>query len=369
MSATETVTVDLGARSYDIVIGDGVLPSAGKRIAEIVPGARCAIVTDETVAAKHLKALTTSLDAARLDHIEIIVAPGEPTKSYAHLQTVVETILAGRLERNDVVIGFGGGVIGDLTGFAASIVRRGMNFVQVPTTLLAQVDSSVGGKTGINAPQGKNLVGTFYQPRLVLADTSLLDTLSEREFKAGYAEVVKYGLINDAAFFSWLESNWRDVFAGGEARIHAVAHSCSAKAGVVARDERESGERALLNLGHTFGHALEGIARYNPDVLVHGEGVSIGMTMAHAFSARLNHASPDDTARVRAHLEAVGLPTDLSPMRAHIDGVEQLMDFIAQDKKVSRGALTFILTRGIGEAFVAKDVPASEVRLFLNTLL
>ncbi|MEM1377745.1 MAG: 3-dehydroquinate synthase [Pseudomonadota bacterium] len=369
MTVSETVRVDLGDRSYDILIGDGIITDARAQIASLLPGARCSIVTDETVASNHLEQLKASLDSAGIDHIEIILPPGEPTKSYTQLQYVVESILEGRLERNDVVIGFGGGVIGDLAGFAASVTRRGMNFVQIPTTLLAQVDSSVGGKTGINSPQGKNLVGAFYQPRLVIADTALLDTLSDREFKAGYAEVVKYGLINDPDFFAWLETNWRDVFDGGAARIQAVAHSCRAKAGVVARDEKESGERALLNLGHTFGHALEGIAKYNPDILVHGEGVAIGMVLAHAFSARMNLASPDDTARVIQHLEAVGLPTNLSPMRNHIESADQLMDFIAQDKKVSRGALTFILTRGIGEAFVSKDVPPAEVRTFLETML
>ncbi|MEN0000377.1 MAG: 3-dehydroquinate synthase [Pseudomonadota bacterium] len=369
MTDRQTVHVALGDRSYDIVIGQGVLKSAGALIADLLPKARCAIVTDETVAANHLATLTASLEEAGIAHKAIVLPPGETTKSYTHLQTVVEDILGGKFERDDVVLGFGGGVIGDLAGFAAAIARRGMHFVQVPTSLLAQVDSSVGGKTGINSPQGKNLVGAFYQPKLVIADTTILDTLSPREFKAGYAEIVKYGLINDPAFFAWLETNWRGVFAGGAERIEAIAHSCRAKAAIVERDERESGERALLNLGHTFGHALEGIAQYDPAVLVHGEGVSIGMVMAHAFSARLNHASPDDTARVKAHLEEVGLPTDLSPMHNHIKSTEQVLDFIAQDKKVSRGALTFILTRGIGRAFVAKNVPASEARNFLQTVL
>lgn len=369
MTPSQTVSVGLGDRSYDILIGDGLLDNAGNSISRVLPETRCAIVTDDNVAKLHLQALKASLDAAGLYHCEIVLPAGETTKSYSHLERVVEGILDARLERNDVVISFGGGVIGDLAGFAASIVRRGMHFVQVPTTLLAQVDSSVGGKTGINSPHGKNLVGAFHQPKLVIADTGILDTLSEREFKAGYAEVVKYGLISDDTFFAWLERNWRGVFAGGADRVEAIAYSCRAKAAIVERDERESGERALLNLGHTFGHALEGIARYNPDILVHGEGVAIGMTLAHQFSARLNHASLDDMVRVKAHLETVGLPADLSAMRSHIEDADQFLKFIAQDKKVSRGELTFILTRGIGQAFVAQNVPSSEVRAFLQTVL
>jgi len=369
MIPSQTVSVGLGERSYNILIGDALLANAGRAISDVLPNTRCAIVTDENVASRHLPTLKASLEAANLDFCEIILPAGETTKSYSHLQKVVEDVLEARLERNDAVIGFGGGVIGDLAGFAASIVRRGMNFVQIPTTLLAQVDSSVGGKTGINSPHGKNLVGAFHQPKLVIADTSVLDTLTDREFKAGYAEVIKYGLIGDEAFFSWLEKNWRGIFAGGTDRIEAIAYSCRAKAAIVERDEFESGERALLNLGHTFGHALEGIAKYNPDILVHGEGVSIGMVLAHAFSSRLNHASPDDTDRIKSHLETVGLPSDLSCMHPYIEDAEQFLNFIAQDKKVSRGALTFILTRGIGQAFVAKNVPSSEVHAFLETAL
>ena len=361
----EIVRVELADRSYDIHVGPGLLARAGAMIGAMRPGARLAVVTDENVAARHLPALRESLAAAGLQAAEIILPAGEKTKSHAFFEKTVEGIIAARLERNDLVIAFGGGVIGDLAGFAASVVRRGMDFVQIPTSLLAQVDSSVGGKTGINSPQGKNLVGAFHQPVLVLADTDVLDTLSPREFRAGYAEVVKYGLIDDAPFFEWLEANREAVFAGGAARVSAIAHSCRAKAAVVARDERETGDRALLNLGHTFGHALEGIAGFDPDVLVHGEGVAIGMVMAHAFSARMNLASPDDTARVRKHLEMAGLPTDLGPLRSRMSGVDDVMNFIAQDKKVARGQLTFILTRGVGRSFVARDVPASEVRAFL----
>jgi 3-dehydroquinate synthase len=269
----------------------------------------------------------------------------------------VDFILAARLERGDAVVALGGGVIGDLAGFAAGIVRRGMRFVQVPTSLLAQVDSSVGGK---------NLVGVFHQPRLVLADTAMLDTLPEREFRAGYAEVAKYGLIDRPDFFAWLEKNWREVFSGGPARTAAIAESCRAKADMVARDEFETGDRALLNLGHTFGHALEASTGYDGSRLVHGEGVAIGMALAHRFSARLNQASPDDAARVEAHLKSVGLPTRIADIPGALPDAAGLFDYMKQDKKVSRGALTFILTHGVGRAFIARDVPASEVMAFLE---
>lgn len=369
MSTIQSVRVELEERSYDIVIGPELLASAGERIKAILPQAKCAIVTDENVAGIHLETLNASLDKAGIEAETITLPAGESTKSYAHLEQVVEATIAMRLERGDAIIAFGGGVIGDLAGFAASIVRRGVNFVQIPTSLLAQVDSSVGGKTAINSPQGKNLVGAFYQPKLVIADTSILDTLSDREFRAGFAEVIKYGLINDAEFYSWLEGNWAEIREGGDARVHAVATSCRAKAAIVTRDEFEAGERALLNLGHTFGHALEGIAQYKSDVLVHGEGVAIGMVLAHAFSARMNQSSTDDTIRVTKYLQSVGLPTDLSYLKGHIESADQMMDFIAQDKKVTRGDLTFILTHGIGKAFVSKDVPASEVHSFLSEAL
>ncbi|PSJ53178.1 3-dehydroquinate synthase [Kumtagia ephedrae] len=363
---TETVKVALGERGYDILIGHGLLARAGAEIAARLPGVRAAIVTDENVAPRHLPALIASLEAAGIAATPIVLPAGEKTKSFAFLQEAVDKILAARLERGDVVIAAGGGVIGDLAGFAAGIVRRGMNFVQVPTSLLAQVDSSVGGKTGINTAHGKNLVGVFQQPRLVLADTDVLDTLSEREFRAGYAEVAKYGLIDRPEFFAFLERNWREVFAGGPARVAAIAESCRAKAEVVARDEFETGDRALLNLGHTFGHALEAATGYDGSRLVHGEGVAIGMALAHRFSARMNLASPDDAARVEAHLVAVGLPWRVSDIPGELPDAERLLGYIAQDKKVSRGALTFILTRGIGRCFIARDVPASEVLSFLR---
>jgi 3-dehydroquinate synthase len=360
------VPVKLGERSYEILIGDGLIEQAGEEISRVLPGARAAIVTDENVAGAHLERLLASLTKSGIAASPVILPAGEKTKSFARLEEAVDGIIAAKLERGDVVIALGGGVIGDLAGFAAGIVRRGMKFVQMPTSLLAQVDSSVGGKTGINSPRGKNLVGVFYQPQLVLADTSALDTLPVREFRAGYAEVAKYGLIDRPDFFTWLEKNWRDVFSGGAARQYAIAESCRAKAEVVARDEHETGDRALLNLGHTFGHALEGATGYDSSRLVHGEGVAIGMCLAHRFSARMNLASPDDAQRMAAHLNAVGLPTSMADIPGALPGAEGLMEFIAQDKKVKRGTLTFILTRGIGQSFIAHDVPPSEVLLFLR---
>ncbi|MGE3305752.1 MAG: 3-dehydroquinate synthase [Rhizobiaceae bacterium] len=370
MSAAVTVPVSLGDRSYDILIGEGLIAGAGAEIARRMPGVRAGIVTDANlVAAGHAEALEASLAAAGIDSARIVLPPGEKTKSFASLETVVDQLLAARLERGDVVIALGGGVIGDLSGFAAGIVRRGMGFVQMPTSLLAQVDSSVGGKTGINTPRGKNLVGVFYQPKLVLADTQALDTLSAREFRAGYAEVAKYGLIDRPDFFAWLEANWREVFAGGAARTEAIAQSCHAKADVVRRDEYETGDRALLNLGHTFGHALEAATGYDGARLVHGEAVAIGMALAHRFSSRMNLCSMDDARRVEAHLADVGLPWRLSDVPGGLPGAEALLDYIGQDKKVTRGALTFILTNGVGKSFIAKDVPASEVLSFLRESL
>jgi 3-dehydroquinate synthase len=362
------VPVTLGARTYDIVIGRGLLASLGERIKTLRPGARVAIVTDETVAAHHLAATETTLKAAGIDSARILVPAGEGSKSYATFEKVCEAIIAARIERNDLVVALGGGVIGDLAGFAAASARRGLDFVQVPTTLLSQVDSSVGGKTGINSRQGKNLVGAFHQPVLVVADSALLDTLPKREFRAGYAEVAKYGLLGDAAFFAWLEKNWQDVFAGGPAREHAIAVCCRAKAGVVARDERETGERALLNLGHTFGHALEAGCGFS-DRLLHGEAVALGMALAFEFSAKKGLISAADAARASAHLAAVGLPTHVKDVPGGVPAVDTLMDLISQDKKVTRGALTFILVRGIGRAFIEKNVDAVEVRAFLGDKL
>jgi len=363
------VRVGLGARSYDIHIGRGLLESAGAEIAAVLPDARLAVVTDETVAGLHLDRFAESLAAAGLGHTVITVPAGESTKCFSQFERLCDEILATRLERGDAVVALGGGVVGDLTGFVAAAVRRGMAFVQVPTSLLAQVDSSVGGKTGINSRHGKNLIGAFHQPALVLADTAVLDTLSTREFCAGYAEVVKYGLLGDAGFFAWLEDNWQAVFEGGPERDEAVARSCQAKADVVAEDELESGGRALLNLGHTFGHALESAVSYETERLVHGEGVAIGMMLAHEFSERLGLIGAETVDRVHKHLSEVGLPVTVREIPGQLPPVDTFMDIIAQDKKVSRGALTFILSRGIGAAFVEKGVDPAMVSDFLKEKL
>lgn len=368
-TAGRTVRVELGDRAYDILIGPGLIASAGREIASRLKGRKIAVVTDAHVAPLYLDGFMTSLKAEGIDSVSLVLPAGEKTKSFEHLISVCDSVLAARIERNDAVVALGGGVIGDLTGFAAGIARRGSRFIQVPTSLLAQVDSSVGGKTGINSPHGKNLIGVFHQPDFVLADTDVLDTLSAREFRAGYAEVAKYGLIDKPDFFAWLEKNWQAVFAGGEARIEAIATSCQAKADVVAADERENGQRALLNLGHTFGHALEAATAYDSARLVHGEGVSIGMVLAHQFSARMNLCSPDDGKRVEGHLREVGLPTSMDEIPGGLPPAEKLMDAIAQDKKVKGGKLTFILTRGVGQSFVADDVPQSEVLAFLKEKL
>ncbi|MEZ5819630.1 MAG: 3-dehydroquinate synthase [Xanthobacteraceae bacterium] len=367
-----TVDVALGDRAYDIVIGRDVLQSIGSRIAAMRPGVRTAIVTDRTVAKHWLAPTEAALAQAGIPTSSIVVEEGEGSKTYAGLEKVSEALIAAKIERNDLVIALGGGVVGDLAGFAAGILRRGVDFVQVPTSLLAQVDSSVGGKTGINSPQGKNLLGSFHQPILVIADTAVLDTLSPRQFRAGYAEVAKYGLLGDEAFFTWLEKNHGDVFAGGAAREHAIATSCRAKAAVVARDERETGERALLNLGHTFGHALEAATGFS-DRLFHGEGVAVGMVLAAEFSAQLGKISQDDAARIRHHLATVGLPTKLQDIAGFaqegLADADTLMALMAQDKKVKRGKLTFILLEAIGRAVIAPDVAPAPVRDFLKQKL
>ncbi|MCJ8520252.1 3-dehydroquinate synthase [Pseudorhizobium tarimense] len=362
------VHVPLGERAYDILIGSGMIGRAGVEINARLRGRRAAIITDEHVEPLYLAQLMDSLQTDGIEAVSLTLPAGEKTKSMDGLAAATDTVLAARIERNDAVIALGGGVVGDLAGFAAGIVRRGVRFIQIPTSLLAQVDSSVGGKTGINTRHGKNLLGVFHQPDLVLADTAVLDSLSPREFRAGYAEVVKYGLIDKPYFFRWLENNWKKVFEGGPERIEAIAISCQAKADVVVEDERETGRRALLNLGHTFGHALEAATEYDSSRLVHGEGVAIGMVLAHQFSARLNLASPDDAQRVAAHLSEVGLPTKISDIEGSLPPTQMLMDAIAQDKKVKSGKLTFILTRGIGQSFVADDVPASEVLRFLEEM-
>jgi len=362
------VEVALGDRAYDIVIGRDQLATLGARIANLRAGARTAIVTDRTVAKHWLDQTEASLNAAGIATSRILVEEGEGSKTYAGFQQVCEGLIRAKIERNDLVIALGGGVVGDLAGFAAAAVRRGVDFVQVPTSLLAQVDSSVGGKTGINSPQGKNLIGAFHQPVLVIADTAVLDTLSPRQFRAGYAEVAKYGLLGDAAFFAWLEANHAEIFSGGAAREHAIATSCRAKAAIVARDEREHGDRALLNLGHTFGHALEAATGFS-DRLFHGEGVSIGMVLAAQLSARLGMLSADDATRIQRHLTDVGLPTRLQDIAGFaqegLADADALMALMAQDKKVTRGRLTFILLQAIGHAVISRNVEPAVVRDFL----
>jgi len=373
LKASEPITVEvaLGERAYDIVIGRGVLGGLGARVAALRPGARAAVVTDEYVATHWLRKTEASLLDAGIATSRIIVDEGEVSKSYEGLEFVCEELIAAKIERNDLIIALGGGVVGDLAGFAAAVLRRGVDFVQVPTSLLAQVDSSVGGKTGINSPQGKNLVGAFHQPLLVVADTAVLDTLSPRQFRAGYAEVAKYGVLGDQAFLAWLEANHADIFSGGAAREHAIATSCRAKAAIVMRDERENGERALLNLGHTFGHALEAATGFS-DRLYHGEGVAIGMVLAAEFSAQLGMIPQSDAARVKNHLVAAGLPTRLQDIAGFTQekiSADALLQLMAQDKKVKRGRLTFILLEAVGHAVIVPDVEPALVRDFLERKL
>ena len=361
------VPVPLGDRAYDIVVGRGLIGEAGRRIAPF--GAKAvAIVTDEIVRPLHEARLRHALEEAGLRVATITVPAGEGSKSLHQLERVSNALLEARIERSDIVVALGGGVVGDLAGFSAAILRRGVRLVQVPTTLLAQVDSSVGGKTGINAPAGKNLLGTFHQPALVLADTALLDTLPPREMKAGYAEVVKYGLIDDPAFFGWCEAQGARVLAGGDERDHAVTVSCRAKAAMIVEDETEQGRRALLNLGHTFAHALERIVGYDGARLVHGEAVSIGLVLAFGFSAELGLCALADAERIARHLASLGLPTGLADVPGGFGSAEAMLDAMSQDKKVRAGRLTFILARGIGLSFVAHDVPADRVAAFLRRI-
>jgi 3-dehydroquinate synthase len=358
---TATVHVDLPGRAYDILIGTGVLSQAGARIAQMGGRRHVCILTDENVAGLHLATLQTGLADAGLTSEALALPPGEATKCWAQLERSVEWLLAGKVERGDIVVAFGGGVIGDLAGFAAAILRRGVRFVQIPTSLLAQVDSSVGGKTGINSPSGKNLIGAFHQPSLVLADTALLATLPARDFLAGYGEVVKYGLLGDAAFFDWLEAEGPALAAGDmDARVRAVTRSCEMKADIVQRDETEQGDRALLNLGHTFCHALEAAAGYS-DRLLHGEGVAIGCALAFELSARLGLCSQEDPSRVRAHLRDMGMKVDIRDIPGDLPDAAGLLDLMGQDKKVLDGKLRFILARGIGDAFITSDVPRETV--------
>lgn len=363
------VTVALGDRSYDVVIGGNLLADAGRHISPHLRKKRVGIVTDETVATFHLDALHASLKASNIDFETFILPAGEGTKNLKHYSDLMDRLLKARIGRDECLIALGGGVIGDLTGFAASTLRRGIDFIQIPTTLLSQVDSSVGGKTGINTQYGKNLIGAFYQPKLVLADVSLLDTLPRRDVLAGYAEVVKYGLLGDFEFYNWLEKNGLSVVDGDTvSRIHAVKKSVQAKADIVAQDEFESGVRAYLNLGHTFGHALEAEAGYGED-LVHGEGVALGMLMAMALSARIGKITGQECQRVKAHFEHVGLIRQLPKINGVSWKAKTLLQHMYQDKKVDQGKLTFIVLKAIGEAFTTQDVSTDEILAVLDQFI
>jgi 3-dehydroquinate synthase len=365
LDTVATVRVGLDERSYDILVGPGLVAGAGARMRSLLPSPRVIVVTDATVAGLHLPALQAGLDAARIRHDTVILPPGEATKDFPHLQQLCERALELGIDRGSTLVALGGGVIGDLTGFAASILLRGVGFVQIPTTLLSQVDSAVGGKTAIDMPTGKNLVGSFHQPRLVLADMGVLATLPRRELLAGYAEVVKYGLLGDAGFFDWCEAHGAALVAGDvDAARRAVVASCAAKAAIVARDERETGDRALLNLGHTFGHALEVESGFAGGLL-HGEAVAIGTLMAFDLSVRLGLCPGQDAVRVRRHFAAVGLPTGLAGIRGDHWTAERLVAHMARDKKAKDGRVTFILARGIGQAFIARDVAIGEVTTLL----
>jgi 3-dehydroquinate synthase len=363
-----TVPVALGERSYDIHIGTGLIARAGALLAAQLGSAaprRVAVVTDETVAHLYYEPLAASIKAAGLMPVPIVLPPGEQTKSFAHLERLIEALLKENVERGSLIVALGGGVIGDLTGFAAGILKRGVDFAQLPTSLLAQVDSSVGGKTAINTAHGKNLVGLFHQPRVVIADTDVLGTLPRRELLGGYAEIVKYGLLGDSDFFAWLEKYGSAALDGnGPAITHAVAHACAMKAAIVGRDERETGERALLNLGHTFGHGLEAATHYS-DRLIHGEGVALGCVLALRLSARLGFSGSEDVTRLERHLRATGLPTKLAQIAGARPAVDDVLTHMRHDKKASGGRMTFILARGIGHAFISRDVPEDAVRAVL----
>ncbi len=369
MARVERVGVALGPRSYDVLVGAGLLARAGAEIAPLLSRPRLAVLTEERVAALHLEGLRAGLEAEGIAVSALALPPGEGTKGWAGLERAVEWLIAEKVERGDMVLALGGGVIGDLAGFAAAVLRRGVRFVQVPTSLLAQVDSSVGGKTGINSAQGKNLIGAFHQPSLVLADIGLLDSLPRRDFLAGYGEVVKYGLLGDAGFFEWLEAKGPALAAGDRGlRAQAVRHSVAMKAAIVARDETEAGERALLNLGHTFGHALEAATGYS-DRLLHGEAVGLGCVLAFELSARLGLCPQEAPGRVAAHLAAMGLPYRLDQVSGGLPGAEALIGLMAQDKKVLAGRMRFVLARGIGQAFVSGDVPGDALRAVLEEAL
>ena len=366
---TSPVRVNLDSRSYDVVIGSGLIAQAATHLAPLLRRPKVWIVTEDRVAPLHLAHLEAALSAGGIAASALTLPAGEGTKSWQYLTQTVEWLLDEKVERGDIVLALGGGVIGDLVGFAAAILRRGVRFVQMPSSLLAQVDSSVGGKTGINTRHGKNLVGAFHQPSLVLADIDLLSTLAPRDFLAGYGEVVKYGLLGDAAFFDWLEENAPAMAAGDLAlREEAVRWSVQMKADIVARDETEQGDRALLNLGHTFCHALEAATGYS-DRLLHGEGVAIGCALAAELSARLGLCPQEEPSRIRAHLAEMGMKRDLADIEGDLPDADALLALMAQDKKVLEGQLRFILMRGIGTSFVTSDVPPDAVKTLLNEAL
>jgi 3-dehydroquinate synthase len=362
---TRTIPARLGDRSYEVLVGPGLIDRAGALMAPLLKRPRTAIVSDETVWRLHGDRLAAALTEQGVAALPVVVPAGEQTKSWEGLADLIDRLLALELDRGDVLTAFGGGVVGDLAGFAAAIYKRGVDFVQIPTTLLAQVDSSVGGKTAIDVAAGKNLVGAFHQPRLVLADQDVLATLPDREMRAGYAEVIKYGLLGDFAFFEWLETNGPGVLAREpEALAHAVARCIEMKAEIVAEDEFERGRRALLNLGHTFGHALEAETGFGA-ALLHGEAVAAGQALAFRFSAAQGLCDRQDAGRASAAIAAAGLPTTLAAVGGREFDAERLVRHMAQDKKAQGGRLTFILARGLGQAFVAKDVDAQAVRDFL----
>jgi len=365
-TALTTVRVDLGPRSYDIRIGRGLIGEAGAHLLPVLRQKRVFIVSDETVAALHLEPLAATLARAEIACERFVLPPGEETKCFAELERLLDAMLERQIERRTAVLALGGGVIGDLAGFAAGIVLRGVDFIQVPTTLLAQIDSAVGGKTAIDTRQGKNLVGAFHQPRLVLTDTATLDTLPPREIRAGYAEMVKYALINDAPFLAWLEAHGAALLAGDpDHRRAAIARCCAAKASIVGADERENGDRALLNLGHTFAHALEAEVGFGAGLL-HGEAVGIGLVLAFRLSAALGLAPAADARRIAAHLAANGLKTHPAEVLARPVDADALIRHMASDKKVRDGRIAFVLARGVGHAFVADDVPLERVRAVLQ---
>ncbi len=364
-----TIPVDLGERGYDIIIGEKLLEQSGRYLSDLLERPRTMIVTDEKVDTLHGQTLARALESAGIEFDKTILPQGEEAKSWEQLEKLIDALLEAKVERGDTILAFGGGVVGDVAGFAAAVLRRGISFVQIPTTLLAQVDSSVGGKTGINTRQGKNLVGAFHQPRLVLADISLLQTLDDRQLRAGYAEVAKCGLIGGAEFFAWLEENADRLFAGDIAvRAHAVEESCLAKARIVALDEKEAGARALLNLGHTFAHALERVAGYGE--LLHGEAVSIGTVMAFDLSVRLGLCPAPDATRVRGHLSKLGLPVSAMGIGGgRADIVDKIIAAINQDKKVAGGKPSLVLARGIGDAFLSRDVDVEEISTVIKNSL